>query len=66
MKSKHFLYASIIAFVGMILLFNVGSAFADKNRLNTFFIVLGSLFLATSVIWIGYKYMKQGGNPNKG
>ena len=66
MTKKHFLYASILAFVGFILIFNVGSAFADKHHVNGVFAILGTLFTVASLVWIGYKYAKQGGNPNKG
>ena len=65
MSNKHFLLASIAAFAGMILLMNVGSAFADKHHINALFAIPGALLTLGAAGWIGYKYAKQGGNPNR-
>ncbi len=66
MKSKDFLVACILGFIGITSFFQVGSAFADDNRANAVFVIIGILFTGVSIGWIGYKYAKQGGNPNKG
>jgi len=65
MNAKHFLIASIIAIVGIALLFTTDSAFADKHNLNTLQTVLGIMLVATGAVWIAYNYKNQGGNPDK-
>ena len=66
MKNKHFLIASAMALTGMVLIFNVGSAFADKHNINSVFAIVGALLTASAVGWIAYRYVKSGGNPNRG
>ncbi len=66
MKYSHFIIASVLALVGVVLLFQIDSAIADKHNLNSLFKIGGILLIVSAVVWIIYKYNKQGGNPNRG
>ncbi len=66
MKRNHFGIASIMAIVGVVLLFQIDSAIADKHNLNSLFTIGGILLIVSALGWIIYKYVKQGGNPNRG
>ncbi len=66
MKYSHFIIASLLAIVGVVLLFQIDSAIADKHNLNSLFKIGGILLIVSAVVWIFYKYKKQGGNPNRG
>lgn len=63
MKSKHFIFAAILVFIGVISFFQVSSYSADMNGLNAMYIVGGIIFCLSGLIWIGIKYSKQG--PSK-
>lgn len=58
--------AAAIAFFGAACLFSVNGAWADANHANGLLKVVGGLCWLSVLVWIVYKYVKQGGNPNRG
>jgi hypothetical protein len=63
MKTKTFTIASAIAFVGVILFFNVRSAFAEDNNIEPLFGIAGAVALLTSAYLFISSAVKQ--NKNK-
>lgn len=60
---KWFTIAVVLAFPGVVLLFNTNSYHADKNNLNTAYLVVG-IALCLSALYCLYKANKLG-NPGK-
>jgi membrane protein DedA with SNARE-associated domain len=58
-----FTRAVLLAFPGVVLLFNTNSYFADKHKINGLFVVLGIVLClgAGYCLWQANKY----GNPKK-
>jgi len=65
MKRLHFLFASILVFIGTICFFQVSSYSADMNNLNAMYIVGGIVFCLSGIIWIAVKYINQGPTPKQ-
>lgn len=60
---RWFTFAVLLAFPGVILLFNTNSYHADKNNLNTAYLIAG-IVLCLGALFCLYK-ANQLGNPGK-
>ncbi len=61
---KNFFLATICLFPGVALLFNTNSYHADKNNLNTAYLIVG-IALVLAGLFFGYKAAKYGSVPNE-
>lgn len=60
---KNFFIAAAFLFPGVALLFNTNSYHADKNNLNTAYLVVG-IVLVLIGCFFGWKSFKYGNTPN--
>ena len=56
---KNFFLAAICLFPGIVLLFNTNSYHADKNHLNTAYLIAGIVLVLVG-LFFGYKSFKYG------
>ena len=61
---KNFIFMCIAAFVAFMLLINTNSYHADKNNLNTTYLIGGLVFAVVAIFFL-IKVIKYGTTPNE-